>query len=174
VPADAPYVEIEVPSAVDPTLTDDGSCVMTLFTQYGPHDESGWPEGAREAYGERCLEIVARRAPNVKDALIHHEVLAPPDLESIFGLHGGSIFQGEQGLEQDGVHAPLAAARPVRDAGGWALPVRGGHAPGRRGDGRLRAQRGDADPEGPQIAEATAATRRPFPSVTTFPARRLG
>ena len=119
VPADAPYVEIEVPSAVDPTLTDDGSCVMTLFTQYGPHDESGWPEGAREAYGERCLEIVARHAPNVKDALIHHEVLAPPDLESIFGLDGGSIFQGEQGLEQ------MAFMRPSPLLAQYATPVEG-------------------------------------------------
>ena len=119
VPADAPYVEIEVPSTVDPTLTDDGSCVMTLFTQYGPHDESGWPEGAREAYGERCLEIVARHAPNVKDALIHHEVLAPPDLESIFGLDGGSIFQGEQGLEQ------MAFMRPSPLLAQYATPVEG-------------------------------------------------
>jgi phytoene dehydrogenase-like protein len=119
VPAEGPYVEIEVPSAVDPTLTDDGSCVMTMFTQYGPHDESGWAEGAREAYGERCLDIVARHAPNVKDALVHHEVLAPPDLERIFGLQGGSIFQGEQGLEQ------MAFMRPSPLLSGYATPVEG-------------------------------------------------
>jgi phytoene dehydrogenase-like protein len=119
VPAEGPYVEVEVPSTVDDTLTDDGACVMTLFTQYGPHDEAGWPEGAREAYGERCLEIVARRAPNVKDALIHHEVLAPPDLERIFGLDGGSIFQGEQGLEQ------MAFMRPSPLLSRYATPVDG-------------------------------------------------
>ena len=50
-PAEGPYVEVEVPSTVDATLTDDGTTVMTMFTQYGPHDEAGWPEGAREAYG---------------------------------------------------------------------------------------------------------------------------
>ena len=44
--------------------------------------------------------MVAEHAPNVKDALIHYEVLAPPDLERIFGLVDGSIFQGEQGLDQ--------------------------------------------------------------------------
>jgi phytoene dehydrogenase-like protein len=119
IPAEGPYVEIEVPSAVDPTLTDDGSCVMTMFTQYGPHDESGWPDGAREAYGERCLDIVTRHAPNVKDALVHHEVLAPPDLERIFGLSGGSIFQGEQGLEQ------MTFMRPSPLLSGYATPVDG-------------------------------------------------
>jgi phytoene dehydrogenase-like protein len=119
VPAEGPYVEVEVPSAVDPTLTDDGTHVMTLFTQYGPHDDSGWPEGAREAYGERCLDLVARYAPNVRDALVHHEVLAPPDLERIFGLSGGSIFQGEQGLEQ------MAFMRPSPLLAQYATPVHG-------------------------------------------------
>jgi phytoene dehydrogenase-like protein len=118
-PAAAPYVEIEVPTATDPTLTDDGSTVMTLFTQYGPNREEDWPEGTREAYGERCLDIVAENAPNVRDALIHHEVLAPPDLERIYGLVDGSIFQGEQGLDQMGFMRP--SPRLAR----YATPVRG-------------------------------------------------
>jgi phytoene dehydrogenase-like protein len=119
VPAEGPYVEVELPSTVDDTLTDDGTFVMTLFTQYGPYDEAGWPEGAREAYGQRCLDIVARHAPNVKDALVHHEVLAPPDIERIFGLQGGSIFQGEQGLEQ------MAFMRPSPLLAQYATPVDG-------------------------------------------------
>jgi phytoene dehydrogenase-like protein len=118
-PAAGPYVEIEVPTTVDPTLTDDGTTVMTLFTQFGPHGEEGWHEGAREAYAERCLDIVAEHAPNVKDALIHHEVLAPPDLERIFGLVDGSIFQGEQGLEQ------MAFMRPSPMLSRYATPVDG-------------------------------------------------
>ncbi|HZC13079.1 MAG TPA: NAD(P)/FAD-dependent oxidoreductase, partial [Thermoleophilaceae bacterium] len=119
VPAEGPYVEVEVPSAVDDTLTDDGACVMTLFTQYGPHDEAGWPEGAREAYADRCFDILAEHAPNVKDALVHREVLAPPDLERIFGLVDGSIFQGEQGLEQ------MAFMRPSPLLARYATPVDG-------------------------------------------------
>ena len=118
-PATGPYVEIEVPTSIDPTLTDDGTTVMTLFTQYGPYREEDWPEGAREAYGERCLDIVAEHAPNVRDALIHHEVLAPPDLERIYGLADGSIFQGEQGLDQMGFMRP--SPRLAR----YATPVRG-------------------------------------------------
>ena len=118
-PAAAPYVEVEVPSAVDPSLTDDGTTVLTMFTQYGPWHEEGWPDGAREAYAERCLDIVAEHAPNVKDALIHHEVLAPPDLERIFGLSGGSIFQGEQGLDQ------MAFMRPSPLLAQYATPVGG-------------------------------------------------
>jgi phytoene dehydrogenase-like protein len=119
VPAAGPYVEVEVPSAVDPSLTDDGACVVTMFTQYGPYRDEDWPEGAREAYAERCLDIVAAQAPNVKDALIHHEVLAPPDIERIFGLSDGSIFQGEQGLDQ------MAFMRPSPLMAQYATPVHG-------------------------------------------------
>jgi phytoene dehydrogenase-like protein len=119
VPSEQPYLEVEVPSTIDPSLTDDGSVVMTMFTQYGPSEAEGWPDGAREAYAQRCLEQVAQHAPNVTGAVVHHEVLAPPDLERIFGLVGGSIFQGEQGLDQ------MAFMRPTPALAQYATPVDG-------------------------------------------------
>ena len=118
-PSASPYLEVEVPSTIDSTLTDDGSTVVTMFTQYGPYDEADWDEGARDAYADRCLEILAERAPNVRDAVVHREVLAPPDLERIFGLVGGSIFQGEQGLDQ------MAFMRPSPALAQYATPVDG-------------------------------------------------
>ena len=119
VPAKAPYLEVEVPTAIDPTLTDDGSTVLTMFTQYGPHAAEDWPDGAREAYAQRCFELLGRYAPNVPDAVERYEVLAPPDLERIFGLVGGSIFQGEQGLDQ------MAFMRPSPELARYATPVHG-------------------------------------------------
>lgn len=119
VPAAEPYIEVEVPSSIDPTLTDDGTTVLTMFTQYGPWSAEDWGPGDREAYGRRCFDILARHAPNVDDALLHYEVLAPPDLEEIFGLEGGSIFQGEQGLDQ------MAFMRPCPEMAQYATPVDG-------------------------------------------------
>jgi phytoene dehydrogenase-like protein len=118
-PAEGPYIEVEVPTSIDPSLTDDGSTVLTMFTQYGPHAESEWGEGDREAYAQRCFAILAEHAPNVPDAIVHYEVLAPPDLERIFGLEGGSIFQGEQGLDQ------MAFMRPCPELARYATPVHG-------------------------------------------------
>ena len=151
-PAAHPYIEVEVPTAIDPSLTDDGSTVMTMFTQYGPHDEAGWPEGAREAYAMRCLDIIAEHAPNVRDAVLHYEVLAPPDLERIFGLVGGSIFQGEQGLDQMAFMRPTPLLSPLRHTRPRPLPVRRGDAPGRRRDRRRGPQRRAARPQGPPQA----------------------
>ena len=118
-PAANPYVEAELPSSIDSTLTDDGRYVMTMFTQYGPHDEADWAEGDRERYGDACVEHLARYAPNVPDAIVEREVLAPPDIERIFGLQGGSIFQGEQGLDQ------MAFMRPIPELSHYSTPVNG-------------------------------------------------
>ena len=118
-PAEHPYVEAELPSAVDTTLTDDGRWVMTMFTQYGPSREEDWKPGDRERYGDTCIEQLTRFAPNLKDSVLEREVLAPPDLERIFGLQGGSIFQGEQGLDQ------MAFMRPHPEMAQYATPVDG-------------------------------------------------
>ncbi len=118
-PAAEPYVEAELPSAIDSSLTDDGRWVMTMFTQYGPPDEEGWANGARERYADACVEHLARYAPNVPGAILEREVLAPPDLERIFGLVGGSIFQGEQGLDQ------MAFMRPSPLLAQYSTPLAG-------------------------------------------------
>ncbi len=118
-PAAEPYVEAELPSAIDSSLTDDDTWVMTMFTQYGPHEEAGWADGGRERYADACVEHLARYAPNVPDAIVEREVLAPPDIERIFGLTGGSIFQGEQGMDQ------MAFMRPSPLLAGYATPLAG-------------------------------------------------
>jgi phytoene dehydrogenase-like protein len=112
-------VEAELPSAVDSTLTDDGRWVMTMFTQYGPPGEEAWADGARERYADACIEQLAQFAPNLPGAILEREVLAPPDLERIFGLTGGSIFQGEQGLDQ------MAFMRPSPLLAQYRTPVEG-------------------------------------------------
>ena len=118
-PAAEPYVEAELPSAIDSGLTDDGRWVMTMFTQYGPPKEEDWKPGDRQRYGETCIEQLTQFAPNLKDSVLEYEVLAPPDLERIFGLQGGSIFQGEQGLDQ------MAFMRPHPEMAQYATPVDG-------------------------------------------------
>jgi phytoene dehydrogenase-like protein len=118
-PAEHPYVEAELPSAVDSSLTDDGRWVMTMFTQYGPPGEEAWAGDARERYADACVEQLARFAPNLPGAILEREVLAPPDLERIFGLVDGSIFQGEPGLDQ------MAFMRPSPRLAQYATPVGG-------------------------------------------------
>jgi phytoene dehydrogenase-like protein len=118
-PSASPYTELEVPSSIDPSLTDDERWIATMFTQYGPPTHAEWPEGARERYADTCVANMAQFAPNLPGAIEEREVLAPPDLEDIFGLQGGSIFQGEQDLAQ------MAFMRPSPMLAQYATPLEG-------------------------------------------------
>ena len=119
-PSREPVLEITLPSSVDTTLAPAGQHVMSMFVQYAPYHlaEGNWDE-QREAFGDRCIELLGRYAPNVPGAVLHRQVLTPVDLERVYRLTGGNIFQGAMSLHQ------LFAFRPVV---GWAdhrTPVEG-------------------------------------------------
>jgi len=111
-PSERPVLEITLPSSVDPSLAPEGQHVMSMFVQYAPYHlaEGNWDD-EREAFGDRCVNLLAEFAPNVPGAVLHRQVLTPVDLERTFRLTGGNIFQGSMAFHQ------LFAMRPVA---GWA------------------------------------------------------
>jgi phytoene dehydrogenase-like protein len=114
-----PYIDIVIPSLTDPSVAPPGQHVMSCFVQYAPyHLKDGTWDGQREAFGDTVIETIAEYAPNIRDIVLHRQVLTPLDLEREFGLTEGNIFHGELTLEQ------LFFFRP---APGWAqyrTPVR--------------------------------------------------
>ena len=114
-----PYIDIVIPSLTDPSVAPPGKHVMSCFVQYAPYNlkEGNWDE-KREAFGDTVIDTIAEHAPNIKDLILHRQVLTPLDIERDFGLSEGNIFQGELTLEQ------LFFLRP---APGWAqyrTPIR--------------------------------------------------
>jgi phytoene dehydrogenase-like protein len=107
-----PYMDIILPSMLDPSMAPPGKHVMSIFVQYAPyHLKSGtWAE-KREAFGNTVVETLSEYAPNLKDIILHRQIVTPWDLEQEFGLTEGNIFQGELTLDQ------LFFLRPVP---GWA------------------------------------------------------
>ena len=73
----------------------------------------------REPFADRCIAEIARYAPNIESAIEHRQVLAPPDLERVFGLTGGNIFQGSMSLHQ------LFSMRPVPGWSDYRTPITG-------------------------------------------------
>jgi phytoene dehydrogenase-like protein len=108
-----PYIDTIIPTLVDPSMAPPGKHVMSCFVQYAPYHlaEGEWDDKAREAFGETVIDTIAERAPNIRDIILHKQVLTPLDIERDFGLTEGNIFQGELSLEQ------LFFNRPVP---GWA------------------------------------------------------
>jgi phytoene dehydrogenase-like protein len=115
-----PYIDMIIPTLVDPSMAPPGKHVMSCFVQYAPYElsEGTWDE-QRDAFGDAVVDTIAERAPNIRDLILHRQVLTPLDMERQFGLSEGNIFQGELSLEQLFFNRPVAGwARyrtPVKD-----------------------------------------------------------
>ena len=116
-----PYIDIIIPTLVDPSMAPPGKHVMSCFVQYAPYhlDPSlgGW-DAQREAFGDAVVNRIAEFAPDLPSKILHRQVMTPLDIERTTGLTEGNIFQGELSLEQ------LFFSRPVP---GWArfkTPIR--------------------------------------------------
>jgi phytoene dehydrogenase-like protein len=93
---------------------------MSIFVQYASYElgPSGSRDEQRQAFGDAVINTLSEFAPNIKDIILHKQVLTPWDIEQIFSLTEGNIFQGELTLDQ------LFFFRP---APGWAqyrTPIR--------------------------------------------------
>jgi phytoene dehydrogenase-like protein len=119
-PADWPFFSIHAQSAVDRTLAPEGKQTFSIFTQFFPYElaEGTWDE-RRDEIAKHVLSRFAWYAPNMADAEITAQVLAPPDIEARFGLTGGHIFQGELVPEQ------AFDMRPVPGSQSYQGPVSG-------------------------------------------------
>lgn len=115
-----PYIDMVIPSLTDPSVAPPGKHVLSCFVQYAPYKLRpglNWDD-LREDFGNTVIDTVAEYAPNLKNIILHKQVVTPLDLEREWGLSEGNIFQGELSLEQ------LFFLRP---AAGWArfrTPIR--------------------------------------------------
>ncbi|MCH2200519.1 MAG: NAD(P)/FAD-dependent oxidoreductase [Fuerstiella sp.] len=115
-----PIVEMTIPSAVDPSIAPSGHHVASLFVQFAPYQlANGTWEDHRESFADRCISEIARFAPSFESAVEHRQILTPIDLEQVYGLTGGNIFQGSMSLHQ------LFSMRPVPGWSDYRTPVEG-------------------------------------------------
>lgn len=119
-PSQRPIVEMTIPTSVDRTIAPPGHHILSLFVQYAPYKlaSGSWDE-IKEEFADRCVAEIARYAPNVPGSIEHRQVLSPLDLERIYGLTGGNIFQGAMPLHQ------LFNMRPVPGYSDYRTPIDG-------------------------------------------------
>jgi phytoene dehydrogenase-like protein len=116
-----PYVDMIIPTLVDPSMAPPGKHVISCFVQYAPYKlapELGTWDDQREAFGDAVIDRIAEFAPNIRDIILHRNVQTPLDIERTTGLSEGNIFQGELSLEQ------LFFNRPVPGYARFRTPVR--------------------------------------------------
>ena len=117
----APYIDMLIPSQIDPTMAPDGKHYMSVFVQYCPYKlaDGEWNDERRKAFGNTVIDTISRVSPNFKDLILHAEIRTPWDIENEVGLSEGNIFQGELTFDQ------LLFNRPVPGYAQYRAPVRG-------------------------------------------------
>ena len=116
-----PYIDMIIPTLVDPSMAPPGRHVISCFVQYAPYKlapELGTWDDQRDAFGDAVIDRIAEFAPNIRDIILHRNVQTPLDIERTTGLSEGNIFQGELSLEQ------LFFNRPVPGYARFRTPIR--------------------------------------------------
>jgi len=115
-----PYMDIIIPSKIDPGMAPPGKHVMSIFVQYAPFAlNGGWDDARREAFGDAVIRTLAEYAPNLPGAILHRQVMTPLDMQEVMGLTEGNIFHGELSLHQ------LFFYRPAPEWAAYRTPVKG-------------------------------------------------
>jgi phytoene dehydrogenase-like protein len=90
------WSEVYFHTAYDPSIAPDGRHAMSVFAQYVPYQlGSGDWDTRRDEIADAAIDSISQFAPDVRDCILHRQVLGPPDVEGRIGLTGGHIFQGE-------------------------------------------------------------------------------
>ena len=91
--ADFPTIEWYFHTDAEPSLMDaDGRHSAALFVQWAPYDIQGssWDK-ERDTYENHLIDIAERFAPDLRQKIDDTFMLAPPDIESYFGISNGHI-----------------------------------------------------------------------------------
>jgi phytoene dehydrogenase-like protein len=117
-----PHVEITVPTTRWPSLAPAGKHVLLARAQYAPYelrDGAVWDDTRSCELGETVTRAIGRAMPGFADAVIHREILTPPDLEARFGVTQGAMTHGEMTLDQ------ILFMRPVPGWARYSMPIDG-------------------------------------------------
>ncbi|WP_356637622.1 NAD(P)/FAD-dependent oxidoreductase [Rhizobium sp. CECT 9324] len=116
-----PFIDMMIPTTLDPTMAPPGKHFMSCFVQYCPPKVDGrdWMDADRDAFAETVVSQIAEYSPGFRDRILHIEVRTPREIEAEVGLTEGNIFQGELTFDQ------LLFNRPVPGYAQYRSPVKG-------------------------------------------------
>jgi phytoene dehydrogenase-like protein len=116
----APWLDISIPSVLDPDLAPAGGHVMSVYAHYAPYALRGtdW-SSTRSPFLARVLETLEHYAPGVRSTIVAADIITPAAIHSDYGFAGGHFFHGEIAPDQ------LYAMRPLLGMGRYETPVRG-------------------------------------------------
>ncbi|OLE15485.1 MAG: hypothetical protein AUG83_06835 [Acidobacteria bacterium 13_1_20CM_4_57_11] len=116
----APYLDVVIPTILDPELAPEGKHILSACVQFAPYKlrEGDWDLCRREL-GAVVIRTLSNYVPDLPSLVEGIQVITPKDLETSYTFTGGHIFHGELALDQ------LFTMRPVLDWARYKTPIRG-------------------------------------------------
>ncbi len=115
-----PVIELVIPTLHDAALAPDGQHVLSAHVMYVPKElKGGWSEEKRHQFEHRVIDTIEMYAPNLRDTILHHELMTPSDLEKEYSVTGGHWHHTEFAMDQ------LLMMRPTHGAAQYSTPIDG-------------------------------------------------
>lgn len=118
--SEEPWLDLVIPSLLDPALAPAGAHVASVYVHYAPYRlRSGdWSE-KKPSLVPTVLKVLERYAPNITSLVAGAQTFTPADLEATYGFWGGHIFHGELSIDQ------WFTMRPLLGHARYASPIQG-------------------------------------------------
>ncbi len=117
-----PYLDVTVPTLMDPSLAPPGKHVLSVAVQFAPYKLAtarSWDPAKESELLSNVMQTLDRYAPGLASLVEHAQVLSPTALEKTYGLSGGHIYHGEPSLDQ------LFTMRPILGWAQYQMPIGG-------------------------------------------------
>jgi phytoene dehydrogenase-like protein len=115
-----PWLDVSIPSILEPQLAPPGAHVMSVYAHFAPYSlrATTW-DAARSALQQAVVRTLARYAPGIERQIVALQALTPAELERDYAFAGGHVFHGELALDQ------LLTMRPLLGYAQYRAPIDG-------------------------------------------------
>jgi phytoene dehydrogenase-like protein len=113
------YKRFAAQPVLDIHVTSDAKPVASVLVHFAPYDlEGGWTPDAKEKLADTVTQSLSAHLDGFASSVVARHVLAPPDIEREYGVHGGDIHHGEHAIDQ-------RLMRPAPECVDYATPIAG-------------------------------------------------
>ena len=117
--ANAPILDIHVPTVANPRMAPEGHSVASILAHFVPYAlNGGWNDDERDKLGDTIVNVLQQFAPGLERSIVAREVLTPADIQQRYGITDGHIHHGEHALDQ-------LLVRPCPECGRYETPIEG-------------------------------------------------
>ena len=113
-----PYLDIRIPSLLDPSVAPPGEHLMSVTVKYMPYSlrDGSWKDKG-ETTARLVADTISEYSPDFADCIKESRTITPLDMEAVYNLPEGNLSHGEMTLDQ------FMFMRPVPGYAQYRAPI---------------------------------------------------